>query len=189
MTTYHYKTSFSAAFQGAIDHLDIFRGTENCRSNRFGVTQILPPRLRCGIDGPRQLPFRWLCFLNRKGSRDEPPPGDKRTSGLASAWGTSSRKILALLVPGVRQLIFQMGQPLPSHDVALQASFLPGVPISNGTWNKTATTHRKKPSRMSISATSPFLETIWQQVPKEAPLAGFPSGFLPGCGWARLDVW
>lgn len=48
--------------------------------------------------------------------------------------------------------------------------------------------HRKKPSRMSISATSPFLETIGQQVPKEAALAGFPSGFLPGCGWARLDV-
>lgn len=143
MTTYHYKTSFSAAFQGAIDHLDIFRGTENCRSNRFGVTQILPPRLRCGIDGPRQLPFRRLCFLYRKGSRDEPPPGDQRTSGLASAWGTSRRKILALLVPGVRQLIFQMEQSVQSHDVALQASFLPGVPISNGTWNKTATTHRK----------------------------------------------
>lgn len=41
MTTYRYKTSFSAAFQGAIDGLGIFRRTENCRSNRFGVTQIL----------------------------------------------------------------------------------------------------------------------------------------------------
>ena len=125
MTTYHYKTSFSAAFQGAIDHLDIFRGTENCRSNRFGVTQILPPRLRCGIDGPRQLPFRRLCFLYRKGSRDEPPPGDQRTSGLASAWGTSRRKILALLVPGVRQLIFQMEQSVQSHSKPLSCPECP----------------------------------------------------------------
>ena len=162
----------------------MFRRTENCRSNRFGVTQILPPQLRCGIDGPCQLPFRWLCFLYRKGSQDEPPPGDQHTSGLASAWETSSRKILALLVPGVRQLIFQMGHLLPSHDVTLQASFLPGVPISNGTWNKTATTQQKKPSRMSISATLTFLDTVGQQVPKEAPLAGFLSGFLPGCRWA-----
>ena len=62
MTTYHYKTSFSAAFQGAIDDLGIFRRTENCRSNRFS-----PLDYTLESTGPVNCPFAGCVFSTARG--------------------------------------------------------------------------------------------------------------------------
>lgn len=88
-----------------------------------------------------------------------------------------------------------MGQPVPQHDVTLQTSRLPGVPILDGQWDKIMTAPRKE------SSSKP--QTVGQQVSQEAALASwrklaawavrlvhffkfFPSGFLPECGWALV---
>ena len=62
LTTCNFTTSFSAAFQGAINGLRIFRRSEIGRSNQFGVASIFPLGLHHVIDGPRQM-----AFLYRKG--------------------------------------------------------------------------------------------------------------------------
>ena len=69
MTTCYFETSFSAAFQGAINGLRIFRSSEIGRSDQFGVALILPMDYAVQLMSPLIALSRVAYSLLKRGAR------------------------------------------------------------------------------------------------------------------------
>ena len=130
------------------------------------------------LTGPVNCPFAGCLFTTSRGLEMSHHEETSAHPGWHRLGEQAPKRSWVCSFQGCGSSFFKWDN-LYHHDVALKAAHLPGMPISNGPRNKTATTHRKEPSRKHISAKSPFLKTAdWMGsdgrmiIPEPYPLLG-----------------